>query len=129
MSGSGTVRPGLSATVRHEVGESDTARALGSGSLDVLGTPRLLAWMEAATCTAITPYLADGDTSVGTRVSVEHLRASAVGAAVTVSATVVYVDGRLIRFEVAASGEDWTPVASGSVTRVVVGRERFLARL
>ena len=35
------------------VGEADTARALGSGTVDVLGTPRLIALCEEASCRAI----------------------------------------------------------------------------
>jgi predicted thioesterase len=54
--------------------DQDTAAALGSGTLPVLGTPRLLAWCETATCAAIAPDLAEGETSVGTRVELEHTR-------------------------------------------------------
>ena len=48
-----TTAPGASATVVHLVGSGDTARALGSGDLDVLGTPRLVAWCEQATVAAL----------------------------------------------------------------------------
>ena len=81
--------------------DADTAAALGSGSLPVLGTPRLLAWCEAATCAAIDPTLPAGSTSVGTRVELEHRAASPVGAEVQVTASASYVDGRLHRFTVA----------------------------
>ena len=84
------------------VTDSDTAVAVGSGSLPVLGTPRLLAWCEAATCAEIEPALAEGETSVGTRIQLEHLVASPLGAEVEVTATTAYVDGRLHRFSVAA---------------------------
>ena len=50
------------------VTSADTANAVGSGSLPVLGTPRLLAWLEATTCAVIDPALPEGSTSVGTRV-------------------------------------------------------------
>ena len=50
-----------------EVTDQDTAVAVGSGSLPVLGTPRLLAWLEAATCASLVPLLPEGSTSVGTR--------------------------------------------------------------
>jgi fluoroacetyl-CoA thioesterase len=119
---------GSSATQEHVVGEEDTARALGSGSLPVLGTPRLLAWCEAATCAAIEPSLGEGQSSVGTRISLEHLAPSAVGVRVAVSAGVAHVDGRLVRFTVEAR-QDGRLVGSGEVTRVVVEAERFLARL
>ena len=49
------------------VGDDDTALAVGSGSLPVLGTPRLLAWLEAATCACLDPVIPEGSTSVGTR--------------------------------------------------------------
>lgn len=117
-------------TLTFTVGEDDTALAVGSGSLPVLGTPRLLAWCEAATCAALDPGLAPGETSVGTRVQLEHLAASPVGARIEVSATTSYADGRLRRLTVSArdlgSGK---VVAAGEVTRVVVDAERFLSRL
>lgn len=118
----------LTATLRRTVGDDDTAAAVGSGSLPVLGTPVLLAWSEAATCAALEAALDPGETSVGTRVSLEHQAPSVVGAVVEVTATVVHVDGRLVRFSVAAR-QQGRLVGSGEVTRVVVGAERFMARL
>jgi fluoroacetyl-CoA thioesterase len=123
------LRTGLTAEHEHVVEPTDTARAVGSGSLDVLATPRLLAWMESATCAAVEAGLGDGQTSVGTRVAIEHGRASAVDAAVTVAVEVVHVDGRLLRFQVQASHADGVVVGHGEVTRVVVDVDRFLSRL
>ena len=119
----------MNATLTFTVTDADTAEALGSGSLPVLATPRLLAWCEAATCVAIEPSLAPGETSVGTRVELEHTRASLVGVRLEVTATSVYHDGRLHRFSVVAREADaGRVVATGEVTRVVVDAERFLAR-
>ena len=110
-----------------------TAAAVGSGSLPVLGTPRLLAWCEAATCAAVEAALAPGETSVGTRVQLEHLAPSAVGQEVEVTARTSYVDGRLRRFSVSArnvvDGAPGRLVATAEVTRVVVDAERVLARV
>jgi fluoroacetyl-CoA thioesterase len=118
------------ASLSFTVTDADTAAAIGSGSLPVLGTPRLLAWCEAATCAAIEPYLGAGQTSVGTRVSLEHLAASPLGAGVEVTASPAYVDGRLHRFTVAARHTDGAKlVGTGEITRVVVDADRFLARL
>lgn len=124
----------LEATLTFEVTDADTALAVGSGSLPVLGTPRLLAWCEAATCAAIEPALTAGATSVGTRVSLEHSAATAVGGRVQVTASASFVDGRLHRFAVAAreldaDGAPRAVVGTGEVTRVVVDAERFLARV
>ncbi|WP_460838268.1 thioesterase family protein [Nocardioides marmoraquaticus] len=122
------IEPGLAATLQRTVGEGDTAVAVGSGSLPVLGTPVLLAWCEAATCEALAPALNDGETSVGTRVQLDHQAPSPVGAVLEVTASVVHVDGRLVRLSVAAR-QAGRLVGSGEVTRVVVGTERFLSRL
>ncbi|CAA9324900.1 MAG: hypothetical protein AVDCRST_MAG24-519 [uncultured Nocardioidaceae bacterium] len=111
------------------VTEEDTAAALGSGSLPVLGTPRLLAWVEAATCAALAAELPQGRTSVGSRVQLEHRVASAVGEEVTVSAVVQHRDGRLVRFEVVAEDSRDTVVGHAEVTRVVVDVDRFLSRV
>jgi fluoroacetyl-CoA thioesterase len=124
------VQVGDFATLRFTVTDDDTAAALGSGDLPVLGTPRLVAWCEAATCAAVDAALPPERTSVGTRVDLEHLAASPVGAGVEVTATVRYVDGRLLRFEVVAvHAADTRLVGRGEVTRVVVDRDRFLSRL
>lgn len=113
----------------HVVKHADTAAALGSGSLPVLGTPRLLAWCEQATCTAIEADLGQGQTSVGTRIALEHQRPSPVGAELVVRARVSHSDGRLRRFAVRAEHADGRVVASGEVTRVIVDAERFVGRL
>jgi fluoroacetyl-CoA thioesterase len=124
-----TVEP-TDAVLIFTVTDDDTAASMGSGSLPVLGTPRLLAWCEAATCSAIAPLLGAGETSVGTRVELEHTRGSRVGVRVEVTASSVFHDGRLHRFSVVArQADDARVVATGEVTRVVVDAERFLDRL
>jgi predicted thioesterase len=120
------------ASVTHVVAPGDTAAALGSGDLPVLGTPRLLAWCEEATVAAAAPLLAPGETSVGTRVDLTHERASAVGTELRVRADLAHRDARLLRFTVVAEQELAGAVVvagRGEVTRVVVDADRFLARL
>ncbi|MGH3503508.1 MAG: thioesterase family protein [Nocardioidaceae bacterium] len=119
---------GLEATVTRQVGEHDTAEVVGSGDLPVLATPRLLAWLEAATCAALVGHVPPGATSVGTRIGLEHLAPSPVGALVTATALVTRVDGGRVWFEVTAMHDDGAVVARGEVTRVVVDGARFLER-
>ena len=122
----------MEASLTYTVTDDDTAAAVGSGSLPVLGTPRLLAWCEAATCDAVDPTLPEGATSVGTRVELEHRAATPVGATVEVTASTSYVDGRLHRFTVVArhtvDGAEKV-VATAEITRLVVDSARFLERL
>lgn len=107
------------------VGDADTAIALGSGDVPVLATPRLIALLEAAAVASLAGDLGDGETSVGTRIAIDHLAASFVGASVTASAEVVGTAGRSIAFRLTAH-EGERVVATGDHTRVVVDRSRFL---
>ena len=122
---------GLRASVQATVTEADTAEAMGSGDVPVLATPRLLALAEAASSAAVAPQLADGFTTVGTSASVEHRRASPLGAEVVVEAELTEVDGRRLVFGFIAraqnTGED-VVVGAGTVERVMLDRERFIAR-
>jgi fluoroacetyl-CoA thioesterase len=120
--------PGADSELVHLVGDGDTATAMGSGDVAVLATPRLLALAEAATVAAVGRALEDGQTTVGSRIELEHLAASPVGTRVTVRAELMAVDGRLLRFDVAAQRPDGSVVAHGRITRVVVDRARFLER-
>jgi len=121
--------PGTRAERVFTVTPDDTAARLGSGDLDVLATPRLLAWCEQVTCEAVAADIGERDTTVGTRVCLEHLAASPVGAEITVTAEVTYVDGRLVTFQVSASDAAGRLVGTGEIRRVAVDRARFLSRL
>ena len=117
------------ATIEFEVTEADTARALGSGDVEVLATPRLLAWCEAATVVALAEQLTPERTSVGSRIKLEHLAATPVGGVAVVTAELEHQDGRLVRFAVSAVDRAGRLIATGEVTRVIVERERFAARI
>jgi predicted thioesterase len=131
--------PGLRASVRLVVGEADTAIEAGSGDVPVLATPRMLALAEGACVAALEPQLGPEMTSVGTAVSLEHRRASPVGAEITVEAELTEVDGRRLVFSFIVrqsppgpgdgGAEEDLVVGAGTVERVVVDREKFLARL
>jgi predicted thioesterase len=118
---------GATADVTHAVAEADTATAFGSGDVPVLATPRVLALLEEATVAAVAPSMADGQTTVGTRISLEHQAATPVGRTVTASARLVAVDGRRLEFEVTRT-DGATVAAFGTVERIVVDRARFIAR-
>ena len=126
---SAAVEPGLSAAVEHAVAGEDTAQALGSGDVPVLGTPRLLALAEAATVAALAGHLPAGSTSVGVRVELEHLAATPVGGRVLVRAELTSVDGRTLGFAITATDRAGRTVGGGAITRAVVDRERFLSKV
>ena len=118
---------GLKGEARLVVGDGDTARALGSGSVDVLGTPRLVALLEEATIDAVEGHLENGFTTVGMRVQVDHLQPTPVGAEVFAEAYLDKIEGRRITFTVTASDSGGL-VAAGKVTRVMVDVNRFMSK-
>ncbi|HEY0487096.1 MAG TPA: hotdog domain-containing protein [Mycobacteriales bacterium] len=119
-----TLEIGLTGRVRLTVGPADTASALGSGDVDVLGTPRVVALAEQATVAALGGRLGARYTSVGTRVELEHRVPTVVGGTVEAEARLVAVEGRRLVFVVAVR-ENAQTVAEGRVERVVVERARF----
>ena len=120
--------PALYAEIVHSVAEADTAIALGSGDVAVLATPRLLAWCEEATVNAVQSALDGAQTTVGVHVELDHLAATPVGGTVTITAEVTEVEGSRYTFTVNAYDER-AQVGAGTVVRMRVDRERFLARL
>ena len=122
------LRPGLTGEVEHTVSAADTAVALGSGDVPVLGTPKVLALAEAATVAAVAAALDAGSTSVGTAVTLRHRAATAVGGRVVASAELTGVDGAALTFSVSVRDGEGRVVADGEVERAVVARERFLAK-
>jgi predicted thioesterase len=113
--------------MRHEVTDTDTAESLGSGDVQVLGTPRLIAWMEAATVREAAAFLGPGQTTVGTAIRIEHRRPTAVGGRIEVIATPRDRAGRRLTFDVQAIDGSAQIVAAGEIERVIVDRDRFLA--
>jgi fluoroacetyl-CoA thioesterase len=107
------VAAGQRASVSAVVADADTAIAAGSGDVPVLATPRLLALAEAATVAAIAPHLPPGMTSVGTSASLEHRRASPVGAEVVVEAELTEIDGRRLMFSFIARESARHPGGAG----------------
>ncbi|WP_323373717.1 thioesterase family protein [Plantactinospora alkalitolerans] len=123
----GVFPPGLTARVELTVTDVDTAQAVGSGDVPVLGTPRVLALAEAATVAATARRLPPGMTTVGLRVELDHRAPTPVGRTVVAQARLAKVDGRRLLFEVTVT-EGTTTVADGRVERVMVDRQRFVDR-
>ncbi|MEU4438894.1 thioesterase family protein [Micromonospora chalcea] len=119
--------PGLTARVELTVTDADTAQAVGSGDVPVLGTPRVLALAEAATVAATATRMPSGSTTVGVRVELEHRAATPVGRTVAANAELVKVDGKRLVFEVTVT-DGPTVAAQGRVERALVDRQRFVER-
>lgn len=122
------LEPGLAGEAVKEVAETLTAIYLGSGTVEVLGTPALIALMEQAAVAALEGRLPPGHTSVGIRVDAHHLAATPVGMRVRARAELVTVNGHRLVFQIDA----WDEVEKVGVAtheRVVVEESRFLKRV
>ena len=119
---------GLSYESSTVVAENNTAMALGSGDMAVFATPAMVALMENAAMLAVRDSLPEGSTTVGVEMQTSHIKASALGANIKASATLVEVDGRRLTFDVKAWDEKGT-IGEGRHVRFVVDRERFLSKL
>lgn len=121
------VEPGLSAEVELVVSDGDTAVALHSGEVPVLGTPRIVALCEEASMAAIAGQLEPGTTTVGHTVQLDHVAPTRVGTAVRAESTLLKVNGRRLTFSVSVSDARGL-VAAGKITRVIVDAERFMEK-
>jgi fluoroacetyl-CoA thioesterase len=108
---------------------SDTARSSGGETLPaVLSTPRIVSYLERTAHQSILPFLNDGQTSVGTVVSLRHLAATPVGMQVRFRTELVEVDRRRLRFKIEA-WDEVEKIAEGENERFIIDQARFDERL
>jgi fluoroacetyl-CoA thioesterase len=122
------LRPGLRGTVELVVGDEHTAPHVGSGKVRVLATPVVINLLEAAALAAIEHLLPAGHQSLGTRLDLTHFAATPVGMRVHAEAELVAVEGRVLRFRLAARDER-EAISEGTHERVVVDLARFDQRM
>jgi fluoroacetyl-CoA thioesterase len=122
------IAPGLMGEASLIVGEAHTAKHLGSGGVEVLATPVMIALMEDAARSSVDSHLDQGQLSVGVNLNVSHLAATPVGMRVTARSELVAVDGRKLNFKVEAYDER-EKIGEGTHVRAIINLERFMARL
>ncbi len=119
---------GISYTSRTEVGESLTAKSMGSGDLLVFATPAMVALMENAAMMCVAGQLSEGQTTVGASIDCSHLRPTPLGAEAEATATLVEEDGRRLTFEIIAKDAKGE-IGRAKHVRYIVDRERFMSKI
>ena len=122
------IAPGLVGEASLIVEETHTAKHLGSGGVEVLATPVMIALMEDAARSSVDSELDQGQLSVGVNLNVSHLAATPVGMRVTARSELLAVEGRRLTFKVEAYDER-EKIGEGTHVRAIINLERFLARL
>ena len=121
----------LEAGIRGEqsvaVTSENTAKTMGSGTLDVFATPALVALAEKTCWMSVAAALDEGCGTVGTRLDVSHDAATPVGMQVWAEAEVTAVDGRKLTFAVTAYDEAG-PIGKGTHERFIIQNDKFLAK-
>jgi predicted thioesterase len=101
-----------------------TAKAMGSGTLDVFATPSMIALMENTAFESVAPYLEPGSGTVGTALNVKHVSATPVGMKVTCETELTKIDGRALTFLVKAYDEAGL-IGEGEHERFIIFEEKF----
>ena len=109
------------------VEQEDTAKVVGSGDLLVYATPCMVALMEGAACESIAPFLAEGESSVGTMMQVNHISATPVGMEVRAESEVTAVEGRKVTFSIKAFDEAGE-IGNAVHERFIIKADRFLEK-
>lgn len=118
----------LSFITTFEVTPAMSASALGSGDMEVLATPSMIAMMENAAMLCVAPSLESSQATVGIYIETFHTRATAIGKTIEVTAVITNIEGRKISFDIVAK-DDKGVIGSAKHERFIVEREKFMNRL
>ena len=106
----------------------NTAEYIGSGDMAVLATPAMVALMENAAMLCVQGELAEGESTVGSHISVSHVKPTALGKNVSATATLLSREGRKLTFHVEAHDEQGL-IGEGNHVRYIINKEKFLSKL
>ena len=110
------------------VKEKHLACTVESGDLPVLATPMMVALMENAAMLCVQGELAEGESTVGSHISVSHVKPTALGKKVSATATLLSREGRKLTFHVEAHDEQGL-IGEGNHVRDIINKEKFLSKL
>lgn len=121
------LKVGIKGTGQTEVTSVNTARAMGSGTLEVFATPALVALAEQTCWQSVAPELEEGSGTVGVRLELQHTAPTPLGMTVTCESELTGLEGRKLTFQVKLYDQTG-PVGEGIHERVIVDDERFQAK-
>lgn len=118
---------GIKGRVETVVDNSNTAKFVGSGELEVFATPNMIALMEQAAQASVAPHLEDGQGTVGTSLNVTHDAATPIGMKVWAESELIEIDRRRLVFDIKAFDECGL-IGQGRHERFIINNEKFIAK-
>jgi len=118
---------GLTSSQRFTVDRDRTISFMGE-EMRVYATPAMVRDVEHTCLDFLKQHLDAGENSVGARVEIDHLGPTLLGMEVTVTATIVDIDGRRVTFEVEVK-DALEVVGKAKHVRFVVDLARQKSRL
>lgn len=119
---------GIKGRVETVVNDTNTAKFVGSGSLDVFATPNMIGLMEQAAQASVAPFLEEGQGTVGTKIEITHDAATPLGMKVWAESELIEIDRRRLAFEVKAYDEAGL-IGQGRHERFIIQNDKFLAKV
>ena len=122
-----SLNAGVTATQKIAIDRDRTIGFMGDEGR-VYSTPSMVRDIEYTCHELLNEHLDDGENSVGTHVSVDHIGATVEGDEVEVSVTITAVEGRAVSFE-ATVKDSLEEVGRGVHNRFVVDVQKTYERL
>ena len=122
-----TLTTGLESTVSFDITREQTIDFMGEAAR-VYATPMLVRDIEIACRNLLLQHLDPGEDSVGTRVAIDHIAATLMGMAVTITVRIQSLEGRAVVFDI--EGRDAVePIARGQHARFIVDVAKTAQRM
>ena len=114
---------------QYTVTENNTAKFMGSGDLDVLATPSLVAFMENAAKNYLNSFLTEDLGSVGSNININHIAPTLVGKKITIQGEIIQIiKEKIIIFSLEAFEND-KKIGDAEHTRVIINNQKFISKL
>ena len=123
------MKDGLAAGLIHQRDFTVTAemgvKHFGAGVPQVLSTPSMIGLMERSCVELLTPYMDEGEQSVGFHVDVKHLAPTRIGQSIMITATLLEVKEKKFRFAVEAVNDRGVKIGEGTHRRALINLTEF----
>lgn len=119
---------GLKGSQTEAVTKDKTAEAMGSGGLPVYATPAMIALMEKTAMLSVEKELDEGCSTVGTKLEIEHVSATALGKEITCESELIEIDRRRLVFSVTAY-DNAGVIGKGKHERFIIDCAKFMEKV